>query len=259
VSAGRYVISMSRGRVNGWTEGDFAVLPVTVDGADVADLVVQAAPGSHIGGRIIYNSSDPNRTLPDTGVEIVPVPVDSLLAPPNGIARARLFGSNQFEMDGITGTRRLQAVQTPPGWMIESMVVNGIDVLDQPLTFGGEQRSISVDLTMTDRVSLLKGTITDDRSRVVAGVEVLVFSRDRRTWYGSSRFLRRARTNTEGVFTIEGLPQDSYYVVAAPQLPADGTDAWQDPAYLDAISERASTAIVTAGSVTSLNLRVTGR
>jgi len=259
VSAGRYVISMSRGRVNGWTEGDFAVLPVTVDGADVADLVVQAAPGSHIGGRIIYNSSDPNRTLPDTGVEIVPVPVDSLLAPPNGIARARLFGSNQFEMDGITGTRRLQAVQTPPGWMIESIVANGIDVLDQPLTFGGEQRSISVDLTMTDRVSLLKGTITDDRSRVVAGVEVLVFSRDRRTWYGSSRFLRRARTNTEGVFTIEGLPQDSYYVVAAPQLPADGTDAWQDPAYLDAISERASTAIVTAGSVTSLNLRVTGR
>jgi len=257
VSSGRYVISMSRGRVNAWTEGDFAALPVTVDGADITGLVVEAAPGSHIGGRIIYNSADPNRTPPDTAVEIVPVPVDPLFAPRGAIARARLFGSNQFELDGITGTRRLQVVHAPPGWMLESMVANGIDVLDQPLTFGGEQRSISVDLTMTDRVSLLKGMITDDRSRVVAGVEVLVFSRDHRTWYPSSRFLRRARTNTEGVFTIEGLPQDSYYVVAAPQLPADGDDAWQDPEYLDAISERATTAIVTAGSVTGLNLRVT--
>jgi protocatechuate 3,4-dioxygenase beta subunit len=257
VPSGRYVISMSHGRVNGWTEGDFAAVPVTVANADVTGLVVQGVPGSHIAGRIIYNSSDPNRPQPDTGLEIVPVPVDPLFAPRGNIGRARLFGSNEFELDRITGTRRLQVVQAPPGWMLESMVANGIDVLDQPLTLGGEQRSISVDVTLTDRVSLLKGMITDDRSRAVAGVEVLVFSRDRRTWYASSRFLRRSRTNTEGVFTIEGLPQDSYYVVAAPQLPADGQDAWQDPEYLDAISAHASTAIVTAGSVTGLNLRVT--
>ena len=79
------------------------------------------------------------------------------------------------------------------------------------------------------------------------------------TWYAGSRFLRRARTNTEGVFAIEGLPQDGYYVVAAPQLPTDGEEAWTEPGYLDAMSARASTVTVTAGSLSSLNLRVTPR
>ena len=195
VPSGRYVASMSRGRLNSWTEGDFAALLVTVADADVTGLVLQATPGSHVGGRIIYSSSDLSRTPPATGLEIVPVPVDPALAPWNGIASARLLSSTQFELNGITGTRRLQVVHAPPGWMVESMLVNGIDVLDQPVTFGGEQRSISVDVTMTDRVSLLKGALTDDRSRAVAGVDVLVFSRDRRTWYraaGSSA--ARART-----------------------------------------------------------------
>jgi protocatechuate 3,4-dioxygenase beta subunit len=259
VPPGRYIVSMSKGRVNSWTEGDFAAMPVTVAGADVTGLVVHGTPGSHVVGRIIYDASGPNRTPPDSGLEIMPVPVDPALAPSNGIATARLVTSTQFELNGITGTRRLQVIHAPPGWMVESMRANGVDLLDQPVTFGGEQRSMSVDVTMTDRVSLLKGAITDDRSRVVEGVDVLVFSRDRRDWYPSSRFLRRARTNAEGVFTIEGLPDDSYYVVASPRLPADGEDAWQEPEYLDTISARAGTVTVTAGGVTNLNLRVTPR
>jgi protocatechuate 3,4-dioxygenase beta subunit len=259
VPPGRYIVSMSRGRLNSWTEGDFAAIPVTVSGADVTGLVLQGTPGSHVDGRIIYDGSDPNRAPPDSGLEIVPVPVDPALAPSNGIATARLLSSTRFELNGITGTRRLQVIHTPPGWMVESMRANGIDVLDQPMTFGGEQRSISVDVTMTDRVTLLKGAIADDRSRAVEGVEVLVFSRDRRDWYASSRFLRRARTNAEGVFTIAGLPEDTYYVVASPRLPADSEDAWQEPEYLDTISARAGTVTVTAGNVTNLNLRVTPR
>jgi len=259
VPSGRYIISMSRGRVNNWTEGAFAAMPVTVAGADLSGLVLQATPGSHIVGRILYDFSGPNRTPPDSGLEIVPVPADPALAPSNGIARARLLTFTQFELNGITGIRRLQVMHAPPGWMVESMLANGIDILDQPLAFGGEQRSISVDLTMTDRVSILKGAITDDRSRAVGGAPVLVFSRDRRNWYASSRFLRRARTSPEGVFTIEGLPEDIYYVVASPQLPADGDEAWQEPEYLDAISARASTVSVTAGNLTNLSLRVTAR
>jgi protocatechuate 3,4-dioxygenase beta subunit len=259
VPAGRYIISMSKGRVNSWTEGDFAAMPVTVAGTDVRGLVLQAVPGSRIAGRIVYNSSEPSRPPPDNGLEIVPVPVDPAFAPSNGIASARLITSTLFELNGITGTRRLQVVHTPPGWMIQSMLADGIDILDKPLTFGGEQRSMVVDLTMTDRVTLLKGAITDDRSRTVEGAEVLVFSRDRRTWYPRSRFLRRARTNAEGVFTVEGLPEDSYFVVASPQLPADGEEAWQEPEYLDTSSARASVVNVTAGNVANLNLRVTAR
>src|SRR5262245_9952690 len=46
VPPGRYIVSMSRGRVNSWTEGDFAAMPVTVAGADVTGLVLQGMPGS---------------------------------------------------------------------------------------------------------------------------------------------------------------------------------------------------------------------
>jgi serine/threonine protein kinase len=75
VPSGRYIISMSRGRLNSWTEGDFAALSITVAGADVGGLVLQAAPVSHVGGRVISNPSDPNQPPPwSERIELRPTP-----------------------------------------------------------------------------------------------------------------------------------------------------------------------------------------
>jgi hypothetical protein len=55
---------------------------------------------------------------------------------------------------------------------------------------------------------------------------------------------------------LRGLPSGTYYVAAVPSLPRDGDDAWQDPAFLDALTPRASTAAVDEGERTSIDVRL---
>jgi hypothetical protein len=67
-------------------------------------------------------------------------------------------------MAGINGPRRLQVIRASADWTLESILVSGIDVTDQPLAFGrGDQSLTDVEIVLTDRVTALSGTILDDR------------------------------------------------------------------------------------------------
>jgi len=55
VTPGQYLIQVDRGRRNSSTEGEFGVLPVAVDGADVTGLVLQTSAGSSITGRVRFD------------------------------------------------------------------------------------------------------------------------------------------------------------------------------------------------------------
>jgi hypothetical protein len=55
-----------------------------------------------------------------------------------------------------------------------------------------------------------------------------------------------------------GLPAGSYYAAAVAQLPDDGDDAWQDPAYLESLIGRATTFGLGEGQ-SSLNLDATNK
>ncbi len=56
VTPGQYVIQVDRGRRNAATEGEFGTLPVSVDGADITDLVLQTSTGSSITGRVTFET-----------------------------------------------------------------------------------------------------------------------------------------------------------------------------------------------------------
>jgi hypothetical protein len=67
--------------------------------------------------------------------------------------------------------------------------VNGADETDRPISFGMRAQSLAnVEVVLTDRVSMLSGTVVDDRARPVGGASVIVFPADRRQWYASSRY-----------------------------------------------------------------------
>jgi hypothetical protein len=57
VTPGQYVIQVDRGRRNASIEGEFGALPVSVDGVDVAGLVIQTSAGSSIAGRVTFDAS----------------------------------------------------------------------------------------------------------------------------------------------------------------------------------------------------------
>ena len=259
VAPGQYVIRADRGRSNAWTEGEFGALPVAVDGADVTGLTLQTSAGSSIVGHIRFDSFLNGAVPMFSGVSLTPVPVDEDLSTRNP-ADANIHADGAFEIRGMTGPRRLQLTRQPEGWTLREIRVNGIDATDRILSLGGAAPSLSdVEVVLTDRVNVLVGSVSDEQGQLAPTASVIAFSTARDRWYPVSRFTRRAVTLKEGTFSMAGLPPGTYYVAAVAQLPADGDEAWQDPAFLTSLIPRATTATLGDGDTRTLNLRVGGR
>jgi hypothetical protein len=112
---------------------------------------------------------------------------------------------------------------------------------------------------LTDRLNTVSVSVVDDHNRPAPAASVIAFSVDRDRWYPASRFLRLSKSGTDGAVTIAGLPPGSYYAAAVAKLPADGDDAWQDPAYLESLVPPATAFSLGDGQRQTLALKVTER
>src|SRR5262249_55139657 len=151
------------------TEGEFGVLPVSVNGADVTNLILQTSLGSSIKGRFRFDTSGNARAPNSSAIDLSAVPVD-VDASPSRTASAEIHPDWTFEMAGITGPRRLQLLHAPPEWALKEILINGIDGTDRPLPFGGANQSLNdVEVVLTDRVNEVTGRITDEELKPVPG------------------------------------------------------------------------------------------
>jgi len=260
VPPGEYVIQASRGRTTPWTEGEFGALPVAVNGADLTDLVLQTSIGSAVSGRISFNTLDRGKLPAASAIEITAVPVDPDRSPSSGWANARVRPDFGFEMYGLSGPRRLVVTRLPAGWTVEEIRVGGVDATDRPIDLGRADQSLTnVEVVISDRVSELTGTVTDESNRPIRGAHVIVFAADHDRWFPRSRFLADATTGEQGSYRIAGLPFGAYYVTTASAVAAEGPEAWQDPAFLTAQISRASSLTISEGQRVTRNIRTSSR
>jgi len=256
VTPGQYVIQVDRGRRNPATEGEFGTLPVSVDGTDITDLVLQTSTGSSISGRVTFETFLGTQMPKPGQLDLSPVPIDPDLSPAVP-GSAEVHPDWSFEIHGVNGPRRLLLQRGPAEWTLKEIRVNGIEATDRPLAFGTSNQSLTdVEVVMTDRINTVSGAIVDDRARPAAGARAIVFPMDRDRWYPASRFLRVAAAGADGAIALAGLPAGSYYAAAVATLPADGDDAWQEPAYLESLVGRAATFTLGEGQKQMLNLKL---
>jgi hypothetical protein len=193
-------------------------------------------------------------------VELSPIPVDYDLSPQGNFASANVRPDGSFAVEGINGPRRLEVLAAPPGWVLKEIRAGGINVTDQILPFGTADESLrDVEVVLTDRVSELIGSVRDDRARPMIAATLIVFSTDRSQWYLRSRYVQRVRTEADGSFSIAGLPAGMYYAAPVRDVPADGADAWQDPAFLESLIPAAMNVLVGDGIRASATFRLSGR
>jgi hypothetical protein len=252
------VIQVGGIRTNRSTEGDFAAQFVTVTGADVTEVLLNAAAGSAVAGRITFDGRDAP-SIPDFG--IVAESADFDLAPREAryIARAEIRPDLTFEVRGIHGPRRIAVTASPGGWVLKSVSAKGVDVTDRVLPFGLPQQSLKdVEIVLTNRLTELTGTVTDSRGDAARNYALLAFPVDRERWYSGSRYFRRAIPNVDGSFTVRGLPPGDYQVAAVSvgSVPTDGETAWQDPEFLESIASRGTFATLTEGQTHSVSARL---
>jgi protocatechuate 3,4-dioxygenase beta subunit len=259
VPPGQYVIQAYRGRRKASLEGEFAAVPITVNGANVSGIELQMSPGSSISGRVTFDSA----SVPASrNIDITPLPTDVDLAPLDGnFARADIHNDWTFEMGGVSGQRRLELLRAPRGWGLKRVLVNGIDVTDAPLPFGANNQSLAdVEVVLTDRLTEISGTAHDDRGRAVPDARVVVFSGDRDQWYDRSRFVKSAATDAAGAFTVRDLPPGAYFVSAVDrQRAGEGNGEWLNPELLESLTSGATSITLAEGQKTAVNPKLVVR
>ncbi len=85
---------------------------------------------------------------------------------------------------------------------------------------------------ITNQVNSVAGALIDGKGAPLVDGTVIVFAADSEKWSEDSRFVRFARPDSDGNFSIKGLPPGEY-LAAAVDYVEEGM--WNDPEYLESI------------------------
>jgi hypothetical protein len=257
VAPGDYVLQAFTRGTNG---AEFATQFVGVGDGDVTGLTVRTATGSTVSGHIRLEAVQ-SRAAPQD-VQFNFVETDADLSPEGGTFRAKINDDWTFEYEGLFGPLLIRPIGRP-GFLLKSVSVNGADVTDAVLPFGRRNQSLSdVEVVLTSRGAEASGSVADARAQPALACTVIVFPADRERWQPHSRFVKAARCDPDGTFTVRGLPTAEYLVAAVDRLQgsfaSDSTRSgeWQDPAFLAALAPHAVRATLTEGQTVTLSLKL---
>jgi hypothetical protein len=232
---------------------EFAAMPLSVNGEDVAGLVVRTTPGSSASGRIVFEPALPPGIEPGS----LRVTAPSTTRVTRGRSgRSRVGDDWTFELNGLAGERLIRVDGEPNGWHLKAVALNGRDITDAPLDFSRGDRIDGLRVLMTQRVATVSGTVTDGPGQAVREYAAVIFAEDPARWRAPSRFVAAGRPNQDGRFEIVGLPAGRYVAVAVDYLE---TGEEQDVAFLQQMQGVASPLIISDGASAAVSLKLVTR
>ena len=254
VPPGQYIVrARSQARRGGRGRSPaFASERITVAGQEVTDLVLVLSPGATISGSLSFDTTS---VAEPTDLTRIRVTTSSLGPDPfGGNANARVREDGSFELTNVPGgPRLLRAGGVPPEWTLRAVYLNGDDVIDTPLDFGGVRNVEDVTLVLTDRVSELSGLVLDGDGDIRTDLTVIAFPVDSSLWLPLARQVRASRPDQNARYQIRGLPPGDYWLVAVDVVQ---NSEWYDPRFLQRVRSGAARVTIREGDVTSLNLTI---
>ncbi len=249
VPPGRYTL---RVRADVAKVPEFGVAPVAVIGGDLTDVNVVLSPAGSIAGTIVLQNTQ-SGSPPDLAQFRISMPADDFTGiGPNGNARVDRTGT--FTMSGVPPGQHLLRAQTPRGWTLKSVLVDGQESVDTPFEVKPSQNVTGVTVTFTDKITEIDGTVSDGQGAPVPDYTVLAFPDDQTLWRAQSRQIMTTRPDQNGTFQIKGLPPGQYYLaVVDPSQQGE----WFDPAFLDQQRAGAKRLSLVEGDVKKQDFTVT--
>ena len=225
---------------------------VTVNTADVTGLVLPLRHGAKITGHITHDAKD----KPPTGTVFLTARAE----PANGSPLTGMVLTGQpidaamnFELDGVPPGQYVLRLTRPTGSLVEAITVDGQDVTNGPLDLTEGRDLSNVQVTLTDQVPTLSGTVRN-LDAATKGTAVVAFPVEPDQWtnYGLTPVrIRSSSTTGQGAFHVTSLPAGEYYVLA---VPATDAEAWQDPAFLKQAARVATRVSLKWGQTTTADL-----
>ncbi len=230
LAPGTYQVSarhIQQGGVEYWGTAE-----IEVNGSDLDGVALPMRAGAIVRGRVRSESGEP-----------VGVPVMVALNQADGgrapMPRpARTYSDGSFRLEGVFGTQHVRVVEarTIPGaeapginvrtlqdvtaatrqlttWWVKSIMLNGRDVTDEPVTFAGGE--VMLDVTMTNRAASVRGTVTWNRTRGGRRPAVVVFVDDDSMWGRPSRRIGASEVDEAGRFDVRGMAGGESYLAIA--------------------------------------------
>jgi hypothetical protein len=212
------------------TVGQFATMDLVANPGGPTTVAVRLEPGVTIAGRVVFDGTTPppDFTRMPLRLGLLTRDVFSGVAFPGDLSAA-VDAQGWVTFAGVPPGRVTlsSSPQLPAGWTIESAVLNGQDILDQPIDVRPREDLSGLVITVTDRRTELAGTIAGwDAASSPENLTVVIFSADRRNWTPGARRVRTVRPDSEGHYQVRGLPPGAYLVSAVRDLDAEtGLDA----------------------------------
>jgi len=249
VTPGTYLLQAVNGSADERASGQVVVSESDLDGVRLIGVRPVTASG-----RLVSDAAAPLLALRPGAIRVVAEPVDDS----GGVTFSMFAGPTPvhddltFEARAWPGRMRLM-VNMPPGWTVRSVRHRGSDVTDSGIDFTPGEDIADIEIDLTNKVSEMSGVVTDGRGRLVTDYSVLVFPQDRDRWTFSSRYIRSARPDQNGRFTVGGLPAGDYSAIALDRL--DDIES-RDPDFLDRVSTAATPFTLMEGEIKAVDLRL---
>jgi hypothetical protein len=250
---GSYTITVQPMANRGDPNAEVARVDVSLNGEDVRDLFIVAGRGGIIRGRVVTDDGTVPPFRPRQ-VRIFPQPEEPT-RPSMGMSPSTVGDDWTFEVSGLTDRVRLRwSIDVPGGgWSLKSAMKDNVDLADVAADVGPGQVLDDVEIVLTQKVTELSGVVTDDRNRPVTDATVVVFPEDKERWTFNSRYVRIARPDTNGKYTVRLTPTDGYRAIAVQGLEQG---EYMDPDFLARALEAATRVEVREGTTQTVDLRV---
>jgi hypothetical protein len=226
----------------------WAVLGFSVGQRDLANLDFVLRPGLRISGRVEGHWGSP------FVVREMHVAIDAADGSALDVQPAAVTPAYRFTIDRLpAGEYFVRVGHVPRGWMIRSITHDGRDLTDAPLALSADA---DVVVTLTNRVTELRGTVRSAAGAPDPDAAIVVFPAERDGWPGAGSLrVRTVRPGRNGEFAIVGLPPGEYRVAAVPSEELDEGD----PALFAALAADAETVRIDEGEKTELALQTRTR
>ncbi len=225
---------------------------INVGSDDITGIQLVAGPYISATGRIVIDPAALQR-MPNASMSVTTFPASPADMLPVPMKPARVAEDLTFSLQSPPGRRQLQVVGQPTGFAVRAVRVGGVDVTDDGIEFkrGAVMRDIEVELT--NRLSSISGLVTNERGAPARDYTAVLFTQDSNRWKASSRYIRVARPDQDGRFTVTALPPGDYYASA---IEAIEPGAWTDPEFLQRVRTQATMFSLMEGETKTLDLRL---
>lgn len=167
--------------------------------------------------------------------------------------------NGRFELPAVApGSYHLSAGlrEQPPTWFLDSVTLDGRDLLVDTLDVKPGQTVTGAIATLTQHRGSLAGTLLNGTGEPVPGAAVLVYPVDERYRGLNARRIRYAVTSPDGDYVAAGLRPGEYRVATLVDVELG---AWYEPEFLRQLDPTAVHVSISADEQKILNLRAPDR